>query len=145
MNHCREIEEFFQYGNVNFESKNYRLIAPPIAETFRYLTKAKPDSKQSILHNFSKDSWERLALEEKKRHSFIDCKGCLGDKDFKNGLSLFPIKGQVFIAKAKKHGLIRKPLQDISNTVLERRKEENIKKKLVRQIEIEKEKTVVAR
>ena len=142
--HCKELKDVLQHGDCNFDESLYPKFSSAIVDQFKLLSRNNPDKRKIILENFSRESWEKLTLEEKKKHSVIDRKGCLGFSSLKHGLSLFPIKAEIIISKAKKHGLIRKPLQDITNFT-EKQKEQKIKRKLVRQIEEKKEKTAVAR
>lgn len=119
--HCKEIKEFFKDGRFTFDETSYRKIGPVMSQIFKSLGHNSPEKRQRILQTFNQESWEKLSNEEKKRHSVVDCKGCLGNRNFKHGLSLFPISN-FYKTKAIKHGLIRKPLQNISN-ICEKQKE----------------------
>ena len=138
---CQEIKDYFTEGRFDFDSSKYRKIGPEILDVFKSLARNAPDKKRIILQNFDRESWEKLALLKKREHSLFDCKGCLKNKNFKHGLSMFPIPN-VFKAKAQRLGLIRKPLQDISNIspgVAQKQREKRIKRDLVKKIEKVKE------
>lgn len=147
MEHCREIKEFFIEGRFDFDENQYKTIGPVISDIFKLLTRNAAEKKRVILRNFNRESWEKLALEERRKHSLFDCKGCRGNQNFKHGLSMFPIPN-FYKNIAQNPGLIRKPLQDISNispAVAQKQRENKIKRDLVKEIEKIKESTAVAR
>ena len=144
-NHCKELNTYFNTNTFEITKEFYRRCYSVIAEILRSLRRANAEKFKIILEAFNDESWEKLSLDGKKKHSLNECRGCLEDQKFKNGLAQFPIKAKPFIAKARKYGLIKKqPLKDITN-ISENKKEEIIKRNVVRQIENIKKKTTVAR
>ena len=86
LDHCREIKEFLNEGHFDFDGNKYKSIGPVISDIFKSLSRNAPEKKRTVLQNFNRESW--LALEEKRKHFIIDCKGCLGNINFKHGLSI---------------------------------------------------------
>ena len=145
--HCKEVKEFFELSGDAFDFKQdlYRKNLTSVGGVLKELSKSNASFKQNILQTFSKESWERLERDEKEKHQPENCNACLSNRKFKLALSQFPVKGPIFKSKAKKYGLIRAPLGDITNQMNEKNKEELIKKKTVKDIEDIKKSTAVVR
>ena len=136
--HCEEIREFFgclASGAFDIDVESYRKSLVPIKEIFSKLSQNNPGNKQVILETFNENEWARLERDEKEKHEPQKCNGCLNNRKFKYGLCQFPISGPIYTSIAKKHGLIRKPLCDITNKVSEKKKEELIQRNAVKAIE----------
>ena len=146
--HCKEIGEFFgclSSGAFDIDTKSYRKNLVPIKDIFSTLSQNNPAKKQVILETFNENEWARLERDEKEKHEPQKCNGCLNNRKFKNALSQFPISGPVYKSIAKKYGLIKKPLGDITNKLSEKKKEELIQRKAVKAIEEIKKSTAVVR
>lgn len=147
--HCSDIKEFFGMEEYDISPKLYKNNLLSVKEIFRKLGKDKPKCKAAILETFSKDAWEKLEASEKVKHSPGDCKGCLETRKFKLALAQFPVKGNTYISKAKKHGLIRRTLGDITNltnvSVSAKKMKQIVQKETVKQIAIMKKNTAVVR
>ena len=145
--HCVEIHDFFdKLDSFRISQDFYSRNLTGVKQILLNAGKKSSEIKGSILETFSDENWMRLSLDEKTLHSPKDCQGCLNDKKFKKGLSLFPInkKGKANYAKAKRHGLVREALNDITNISV-KRKEELIKKQVVKDIEDIKSSSAVER
>ena len=68
------------------------------------LHKISAVSKKKVVDTFAIKEWKSLTVDQQKSHSLANCKGCLGDKNYNEVLSLFPIK------KNDKAGLKKKLL-----------------------------------
>ena len=142
--HCANIKAWLG-SEFEFSTDHYKFNLVPLRDIFRKLSQNSPKKKTIITQTFSDESWEKLDNAAKRKHTPGDCEGCLENRRFKNGLSQFPIKGNQYILKAKKYGLIREPLSDVTNKISLKKQEELIKRKTVKQIEEMKKKTAVVR
>ena len=141
--HCQEIKQCFD-GIPSFDIKpdyyakhsvGIKKILCDIGNSI-----STRSSKEKVLNIFSETAWKRLSPCERELHSLKDCEGCLSDRIYKTGLSLFPVnkKARALYSKAKKYGLIRdnkkrQPLVDITN--LTKRQLEEIKRQTVKECE----------
>ena len=109
------------FADYNIEYKTFVNKFPGIIENIKSLGKRSPSIKHEILSLFGSHSWKNLSEEIKSKHTFSDCKGCLQDEKYKNGLAELPIKKSCakFKAKAKQYGLIKpKILADITTKIV---------------------------
>ena len=144
--HCADIKEFFGMAAYDFTLQSYTSNLLSANEVFRTLTRNKPKSKSIIMDTFSEESWKKLAITKKEKHSPGDCKGCHENRKFKNAMCHFPIKGNTYKSLAKKHGLItRKPLWDITNVASEKKMVEKIQRDTVKAIEKVKKRSAIVR
>ena len=66
-------------------------IFPKIIEKIRVIGKCHKDTKNKVLDEFSIKTWKKLSLEEKSRHSLLNCKGCTTSEKYKVLLNAFPV------------------------------------------------------
>ena len=57
--------------------------------------------------------------DTQRKHSTLDCNGCLRSESWKDALAMFPVRGLLQQAKAKRLGLVkRNVLQDKAKAIL---------------------------
>ena len=102
--------EYRQFG------QSFKQIIPNI----KGLEKRYRHKKQEIL-TFSKNEWDSLSYEVKKRHSLTDCDGCMKNLVYRKTLAKFPVNDKRLQQKATKNGLYRDSvLADITNLVVKK-------------------------
>ena len=69
----------------------HRRNFPKITEKIRAIGKSHKDIKNKVLDEFSMKAWKKLPLEEKSRHSLLNCKGCTTSETYKILLNAFPV------------------------------------------------------
>ena len=85
------------------------------------LEKRYRHNKQEILTAFSKNEWDSLSYEVKKRHSLTDCDGCMKNLVYRKTLAKFPVTDKRLQQKASKNGLYRDSvLADVTNLVVKK-------------------------
>ena len=85
------------------------------------LEKRYRHNKQEFLTAFSKNEWDSLSYEVKKRHSLTDCDGCMKNLVYRKTLAKFPVNDKRLQQKASKNGLYRDSvLVDVTNLVVKK-------------------------
>ena len=89
-----------------------------IVHNIQTLGKKYPEKKRHVMDIFSLKNWVDLK-ERKFEHSIFDCSGCLRNESWKDALAMFPVRGFLQQAKAKRLGLVeRNVLQDKTKAIL---------------------------
>ena len=92
---------FFVYGtDFDVEYDKFRKFTA-IKDKIFIISKTSLSDKNKVLSVFSSHCWTSMSIEEKKKHSFSNCQGCLGSPSFKKCLAIFPIKKKYFISLKK--------------------------------------------
>ena len=128
----------------HFDCSYYSKTLVLIGDIFRKLSKHEAAKGKIIEETFCESAWEKLTKLDKAKHSANNCKECVCTRGFEKVLSQFPMNGNAYKSKTKKYGLIRKSSKDITNLSM-KEKEQQIKRKAVKQIEEIKKSTAVAR
>ena len=88
--------DFFAHGtDFNIEYDKFRKFAT-IKDKIFVISKTSVSDKNKVLSVFSSHWWTSMSIEEKKKHSFSNCQGCLDSPSFKKCLAIFPIKKSDF-------------------------------------------------
>ena len=71
------ITHFNKIDTFNVEYRQFVQSFKKIIPNIKSLGKRYRHKKQEILTTFSKNEWDSLSYEVKKRHSLTDCDGCM--------------------------------------------------------------------
>ena len=65
-----------------------------------------------------------MSIEEKKKHSFANCQGCLDSTTFKKCLAIFPIEKSDFVSlrKANQYNLFSEEEKPLSKDISKKEK-----------------------
>ena len=64
---------------MNIPKETHRRNLLKIVDRIKALGKRRKEIEE-ILHTFSTKSWEKLSLQEKGEHTFLNCKPCTSEK-----------------------------------------------------------------
>ena len=113
------ITHFNKIDTFNVEYRQFVQSFKKIIPNIKSLGKRYRHKKQEILTTFSKNEWDSLSYEVKKRHSLTDCDGCMKNLVYRKTLAKFPVTETRLQQKASKNGLYRDSmLADIRNLVV---------------------------
>ena len=102
----------------NIEYRQFVQSFKKIVSNIKGLEKSYWHKKQEILIPFSKNEWDNLSYEVKKRHSLTSCDGCMKYLVYRKTLAITDKRLQ---QKASKTGLYRdNVLADITNLVVKK-------------------------
>ena len=112
------ITYFSEMDTFNVEYRQFVQSFKKIIFNIKGLEKSYRHKKQEILTPFSKNEWDNLSYEVKKRHSLTGCDGCMKNLVYQKTLAITDKKLQ---QKASKTGLYRdNVLADITNLVVKK-------------------------
>ncbi|XP_057311411.1 uncharacterized protein LOC130649186 [Hydractinia symbiolongicarpus] len=94
-------------GFVDYSYEHYKKNAIKLKEAIFNIGKTSTENKILFLKTFSFEAWEKLCIKEKRKHSFINCKGCFCYEKYRIPLALFPIKSRPLRRKATDAGLFK--------------------------------------
>ena len=115
------ITYFNEIDTFNVEYRQFVKSFKKIIPNIKSLEKRYRQKKQKILTTFSKNEWDSLSYEVKKRHSLTDCDGCKKNVVYRKTLAKFPVTDKRLQQKASKNGLYRDSVQaDITNLVVKK-------------------------
>ena len=105
----------------NVDYRQYVQKFKKIIPNIKGFEKKYRHKKQEILTTFSKNKWNSLSYEVKKRHSLTDCDGCMKNLVYRKTLAKFPLTDKRLQQKASKNGLYRDSvLADVTNLVVKK-------------------------
>ena len=94
-------------GNNLISYDQFRENFQNIVHNIQTLGKKYPEKKRHVMDIFSLKNWVDLK-DRQLRHSIFDCKGCLRNESWKDALAVFPARGFLQQAKAKRMGLVKR-------------------------------------
>ena len=105
----------------NVDYRQYVQKFKKIIPNIKGFEKKYRHKKQEILTTFSKNKWNSLSYEVKKRHSLTDCDGCMKNLVYRKTLAKFSVTDKRLQQKASKNGLYRDSvLADVTNLVVKK-------------------------
>ena len=115
----QQYKKLFNFVKFDIEYRQFIQNFKKIIDNIKSLEKRHKDTKIEILQTFSQSVWHSLSDSEKLKHSLVECKGCLENKEYRQILAKFPIRDSKLRAKASKQGLFKdKVLSHITNFVV---------------------------
>ena len=110
----RELKlKFEQYkGTFNFvkfdiEYRQFVQNFKKIISNIKSPEKLHKDTRTDILQTFSQSKWGSLSDIDKFKHSLVECRGCLDNKEYRQILAKFPMRDSKWRAKASKQGFLK--------------------------------------
>ena len=109
----------FNFVKFDIEYRQFVQSFKKIINNIKSLEKRHKDTKTEILQTFSQSKWGSLSDSDKFKHSLVECRGCLDNKEYRQILAKFPTCDSKWRAKVSKQGLFKdKVLSDITNVVV---------------------------
>ena len=82
----------FNFVKFNIEYRQFIQNFKKIINNIKSLEKRHKDTKTEILQTFSQSKWGSLSDSDKFKHSLVECRRCLDNKEHRQILAKFPIR-----------------------------------------------------
>ena len=82
----------FNFVKFDIEYRQFVQSFKKIINNIKSLEKRHKDTKTEILQTFSQSKWGSLSDSDKFKHSLVECRRCLDNKEHRQILAKFPIR-----------------------------------------------------
>ena len=82
---------FYEGGDFNVSYKQFSQNFPRIVKYFEKLNKQQSSLKKEFLETFSLETWNKLNINEKHKHTLQNCRGCLKNSKYRELLAYLPV------------------------------------------------------
>ena len=114
-----QYKETYNFVKFDIEYRQFVQNIKKIINNTKSLEKRHKDTMTEILKTFSQSKWGSLSDSDKFKHSLVECRRCLDNKEHRQILAKFPIRDSKWRAKASKQELFKdKILSDITNVIV---------------------------